>query len=167
MLYFSYGSNMSSARLLARVPSACFITTATLIEHELRYHKRSADGSGKCNAFQTGNPNHQVLGVVFEISAAHKPDLDRYEGLGYGYEEKEVTLINSSGQEIIAYSYYATQIDHALKPYHWYKHHVMTGARENGLPEFYVNEYLNIESIADHDQERHKLEMAIYENVLR
>lgn len=162
MLYFSYGSNMSSARLLARVPSARLITTATLIEHELRFHKRSVDGSGKCDAFQTGDSNHQVIGAVFEIDAREKPDLDRHEGVGYGYEEKEVTLIHSSGREIMAYSYYATHIDEGLKPYHWYKHHVLTGARENRLPTSYINRFLNVESTEDHNQERHELEMAIH-----
>lgn len=164
MLYFSYGSNMSFARLLERVPSARFITTATLVEHDLRFHKKSKDGSGKCDAFLTGNPEHKVLGVVFEIDVVEKPVLDSKEGLGFGYEEKEVSLVQSTGQEVSAYTYYAIKIDEALKPYHWYKHHVLTGATENRLPISYVNRIMNTESVADQDQERHQREMAIYTN---
>lgn len=52
ILYFAYGSNMSSARLRARVPSCRPIGIAFLPGHELRFHKRSKDGSGKCDAFQ-------------------------------------------------------------------------------------------------------------------
>jgi hypothetical protein len=166
MLYFSYGSNMSIARLLDRVPSAKPIVTATLPGHELRFHKKSIDGSAKCDAFETGDPNHKVLGVVFEIDRAEKPILDGKEGLGFGYEEKQVSLIQTCGQEICAYTYYATDIVTGLKPYQWYKHHVLTGARENRLPEFYVERIRDIESIADQNQARHQREMAIYADPL-
>ena len=80
MLYFAYGSNMS--RLLARVPSAEFVTAARLEAHRLAFHKAGADGSGKCDALATGDPAHCVFGVVFEIAAAEKEHLDRIEGLG-------------------------------------------------------------------------------------
>ena len=165
MLYFSYGSNMSQARLLARVPSARFFATATLIEHELRFHKKSIDGSGKCDAYQTGNPGHVIFGVVFEMDQAEKPALDKKEGLGNGYKEKEVTLTTSAGEEIKASTYYATNISKDLKPYQWYKHHVLTGAQEHGLPEAYVDRIKSIEATEDQDQERHEREMGIYTGI--
>jgi cation transport regulator ChaC len=164
MLYFSYGSNMSIERLRDRVPTATFVTIATLYKHDLRFHKKSKDGSGKCDAHETENNEHNVIGVVFEISESEKPELDRKEGLGYGYEEKLVELTTHSGEIIKALTYYATIIDPALKPYHWYKHHVLTGAKENGLPEDYVNRIGNIGSISDPKLERHESEMAIYAN---
>jgi hypothetical protein len=49
--YFAYGSNMETARLRERMPSAKPLGVAKLSGHELRFHKRSKDGSGKCNAF--------------------------------------------------------------------------------------------------------------------
>jgi hypothetical protein len=33
----------------------------------LKFHKRSKDGSGKCNAFRTGSQADYVIGVVFEV----------------------------------------------------------------------------------------------------
>ena len=162
MLYFSYGSNMSSARLLARVPSARIYSTAILVAHDLRFHKKSKDGSGKCDAFHTGNPRDQINGVVFEIDVTGKRVLDRLEGLGIGYDEKEVALMAGDGQAFRALTYYDTIIDETLKPYHWYKHHVLAGALENGLPEVYVNSIRAVETIADPNQQRHELEMGIY-----
>jgi hypothetical protein len=50
-VYFAYGSNMSTARLRQRMPSCKPLGTAVLSEHKLRFHKRSTDQSGKCNAF--------------------------------------------------------------------------------------------------------------------
>jgi hypothetical protein len=31
-------------------------------------------------------------------------------------------------------AYFATHIDSSLKPYHWYKEHVLRGVKENGFP---------------------------------
>ena len=164
MLYFSYGSNMSTKRLQDRVPSAKYITTATLHKHDLRFHKESKDGSGKCDAYETKDHEHAVIGVVFEIAVSEKPALDRKEGLGYGYEEKSIELIAKSGEIIRASTYYATNLNPGLKPYKWYKHHVLTGAQENELPEIYVEKIQTIESINDPNSERHEIEMAIYAN---
>ena len=100
MLYFSYGSNMSIKRLQSRVPSARFISTAFLCQHELRFHKESDDGSGKCDAYKTGRMEDSVWGVVFEIAADEKSVLDEKENLGHGYDEKEVTLTTPAGETL-------------------------------------------------------------------
>jgi len=162
MLYFSYGSNMSVCRLLERVPSAKFVATASLNEHDLRFHKKGKDGSSKCDAYYTGNPDHSIIGVIFEIPETEKPELDREEDLGNGYEEKEVMLTTRAGKQIKALTYYATNIDETLRPYQWYKYHVLTGAKENDLPDLYLKKLEDIESIQDPEQERHDQEMAIY-----
>ncbi|MEW8029417.1 MAG: gamma-glutamylcyclotransferase family protein [Candidatus Thiodiazotropha sp.] len=162
MLYFSYGSNMSSRRLLTRVASAKFVTIAALRGHLLHFHKKSLDGSAKCDAFATKSANHAVMGVVYEIAGSHKPALDRVEGLGQGYEEKNVELLTPSGEGLTAYTYFATSIDRTLKPYHWYKYHVLTGAMENNLSPGYVDGLRTVTSVEDPDPQRHALEMAIY-----
>ncbi|MES9834734.1 MAG: gamma-glutamylcyclotransferase [Candidatus Thiodiazotropha sp. DIVDIV] len=146
------------------MPSAKLETVATLQRHELRFHKISKDGSGKCDAYETKNPQHSVIGVVYDISESEKQILDRKEGLGDGYEQKEVTLTTVSGENIRAITYYATNIGLELKPYHWYKNHVLTGAEENGLPAKYIEKIMNIKSVTDPKPERHESEMAIYTN---
>jgi hypothetical protein len=162
MFYFSYGSNMSSRRLFSRVPGAKFVTTAALHGHEMLFHKRGRDGSAKCDAFETQRDHDVVRGVVFEVSDPDQGVLDRKEGLGKGYEVKTVELITSSGKGMVAFTYYATFIDRSLRPYHWYKHHVLAGAMEYGLPGVYINTIRRIESIVDPDPQRHLHEMAIY-----
>jgi len=161
--YFSYGSNMSSKRLLNRIPSASKLSTAILRKHELKFHKIGRkDSSAKCDAKETGNPEHFVLGVVFDISESDKQKLDKKEGLGYGYEEKIVIVELHDGMEIEAFSYYATHIDPELKPFHWYKEHVVRGARENELPEEYIQLIETLESVVDPDDVRHERELDIY-----
>ena len=162
MLYFSYGSNMSVRRLQSRVSSARFTTTASLHKYDLRFHKKSDDGSGKCDAYATGNSEDIVWGVVFEINESEKSILDKKESLGRGYNEKDVQLITPSGEIIVAFTYYAIRIAQKLKPYSWYLQHVLVGAEENGLPGGYVEKIKRIESINDPVAGRHEREMAIY-----
>lgn len=163
MLCFCYGSNMSHRRLQARIPSARFVAVAELPAHRLRFHKSAGDGSAKCDAEETGNPEDRVIGVVYEIADAEKHDLDRHEALGFGYDEKQVVLKSAKGA-LHAWMYYATRINNSLKPFHWYKDHVLIGARENGLPTDYIARIEAVESVDDPKPERHARELSIYSN---
>lgn len=163
MFCFTYGSNMSHRRLRARVPSARFVAVTELPAHRLRFHKSAGDGSAKCNAEDTGHSGDRVMGVVYEIADAEKSDLDRHEALGFGYDEKQVELKTEQGT-LRAWMYYATRINNSLKPFHWYKDHVLIGARENGLPADYITQIEAVESIDDPKPERHARELSIYSN---
>jgi hypothetical protein len=138
------------------------MTTAVLPGHELHFHKKSLDGSAKCDAFETDCVKDAVHGVIYEITESHKAVLDRIEGLGQGYGEKVVELVAPAGETLVAYTYYATVIDRTFKPYHWYKHHVLSGALEYELPATYVDKLRKIESMEDPNPQRHAIEMAIY-----
>jgi len=163
MLYFSYGSNMSVRRIGERVSSATPVTIARLAQHRLMFHKVGKDGSAKCNAAETACPDACVFGVVFDICASGKANLDRNEGLGRGYEDKRVLVEAADGQTLEVVTYYATHINASLKPFHWYKEHVLRGAREHRLPDYYIRAIEFVESIPDHDAMRHGSELGIYE----
>ena len=160
--YFAYGSNMCSKRLRERTPSAQAIGIGTVMAHHLRWHKKSRDGSGKCDIFFTADPDHQVHGVLFEISESEKERLDTVEGLHQGYEEKMVEVRTTAGF-VYAVTYYATVIDGEVRPYEWYKRFVVEGAIEYGLPEDYVQLLKSIDAMKDPDQERHLRETRIFE----
>lgn len=153
---------MSNKRLQSRVPSAVKICVARLHEHRLIFHKESKDRSAKCDAAQSENSEDVVIGVVYEIHASEKLKLDKIEGRGYGYEEKTVKVKTSEYGEIEAIIYYATKINPALKPFHWYKEHVLIGARENVFPAAYIQTIELVESIVDPVPGRHEREMQIY-----
>ncbi|MDN5871589.1 MAG: gamma-glutamylcyclotransferase [Nitrococcus sp.] len=162
LLYFAYGSNMSTPRLVHRVPSAKCVAVARLEKHQLKFHKRSKDGSAKCDIEHTNNPNDVVYGVVFEILAPEKKALDRKEGLWNGYDEKSVAVLTGNDRLLIAVTYYATDIDASMKLYGWYKEHVLRGAKEHELPVEYIKSIEAVESIADPDQKRDEEELSIY-----
>ncbi len=162
MNYFAYGSNMSLRRLRQRIPAAQPLGTGVLEQHELRFHKAGRDGSAKCDAFFTGQLAHAVHGVLYEIDVGDKGLLDKIEGLGAGYEEKLVTVSQGDGDLVEAVTYYATHIDDSLLPFHWYKHHVLIGAQEIGLPAPYIARIAEMASLADPDRERHAKQLSLY-----
>jgi gamma-glutamylcyclotransferase (GGCT)/AIG2-like uncharacterized protein YtfP len=155
VVYFAYGSNMSTARLRKRMPSCERLGTATLPGYALRFHKRSRDKSAKCNAFASGN-NNTVIGVLFSFDPAERAKLDEAEGVGAGYERATVTVINEKGRRRKVLTYLATPdyIDDSLKPYGWYKDFVLAGAREHGLPPEYIADYIeSVEATDDPKQD--------------
>jgi cation transport regulator ChaC len=143
VVYFAYGSNMSTVRLRERMPSCMPLGVATLPDHLLRFHKRSTDKSGKCNAFASGNGS-SVIGVMFSFDPAERAKLDKAEGVGSGYEHAMVTVIDDKGRRRKVLTYLATPnyIDDSLKPYSWYKDFVLAGAAQHGLPSQYIAEYI-------------------------
>ena len=162
VVYFAYGSNMSTARLRERMPSCKPLSIATLPGHALHFHKRSADKSGKCNAFASGNDN-SVIGVLFSFDPAERAKLDKAEGVGIGYEHAMVTVINDKGRRRKVLTYLATPgyIDDSIKPYSWYKDFVLAGGREHGLPPEYIAEYIqSVEAIEDANKTRDKKQRA-------
>ena len=157
------------ARLRKRVPSCKPLGIATLPGHALRFHKRSMDKSGKCNAFASGNDN-SVIGVIFSFDPAERAKLDEAEGVGRGYEHAMVTVINEKGRRRKVLTYLATPeyIDDSLKPYGWYKDFVLAGGREHGLPPEYIAEYVqSVEAIEDPNKTRDKKQRTTLESVGR
>lgn len=159
--YFAYGSNMSTRRLQCRVPSARPRMRACLPGHQLRFHKHSLDdGSAKCDAFMTGEADDMVWGVLFSFDAQEKAQLDSVEGAGY--ETRLVRVNTADGCMLEVLTYLATLIKPELKPYDWYKQHVLEGAIEHALPANYIAGIEAIPSVMDTDTVRRARELGIY-----
>ncbi|MCA1773841.1 MAG: gamma-glutamylcyclotransferase [Halomonas sp.] len=161
MLCFAYGSNMSSQRLAARIP-ARFVTTARLPAYRLAFHQRSRDGSGKCDIVPASEQS-AVYGVIWEVDSHHKQTLDSYEGLNVAYEETWLTVTDLEGHgEVEVQAYVGKKAAMGMRPYTWYVHHVLSGAREHNLPAAYIRALENIDAKNDPDTKRHELEMVVH-----
>jgi AIG2-like family len=163
ILYFAYSSNMDVARLRYRVPSCRFRCIARLEKFQLRFHKRSKDGSGKCNAFYTGAPRDAVFGMVYEIPLKERAALDRAEGLGHGYYEQPLSVLSPDGEKLLVRTYIADPgaVDENLRPYSWYKDFVLSGAVEHQLPSEYIESRIrSVPAIVDPDQDRERTRRA-------
>jgi len=166
---FAYGSNLCIERLRARTPSARVSLVGTLAGHSLRWHKRSHDGSGKCDAFATDSGADVVWGVVYELTREDKVLLDGFEGLGEDYFEKVVNVRSRDGVvlDAIAYSANPALVADGLNPWHWYKGFVTTGASQHGFPLEYRRALEAVASRDDPDSGRHAREWSVLEAALR
>jgi gamma-glutamylcyclotransferase len=161
--YFAYGSNMSLARLAARVPSARLLGVATLPGHALRFHKPgSRDGTAKCDALPTADGADAVLGALYTMDDDELPLLDAAECAGLGYERRAVAVRTADGATVMAQTYIATRTLAGLRPLDWYKEHVLRGARSLGLPPTYVEAIEAIAADTDPDPSRRDRELSIY-----
>jgi gamma-glutamylcyclotransferase (GGCT)/AIG2-like uncharacterized protein YtfP len=101
MLYFAYGSNMPAVRLIKRIPSARFFHAGSLQGYGLRFHKISTDGSGKCDAFHTGEETDSIWGAIYKVTPEEKKILDEYEP---GYKTKEIEVVTAFGENVKAFN---------------------------------------------------------------
>jgi hypothetical protein len=152
---FAYGSNMLSSRIQGRCPSARALGVAELHGHELKRHKCGQDGSGKCDVVQTKEASRVVYGVLYEIAEGEKAALDAAEGLGTGYEEKEVQVV-FEGRLRTVRLYAATNTNSSLVPYTWYKAFVVAGAQEYNLPSEYIRDLDDVGETQDPDNKRNE-----------
>ena len=162
--YFAYGSNMSFKRLKKRVKSAMPKGRGVLRCHCLKFHKVSKDSSGKCD-IPPATKADAVWGRLYHIDDADKERLDSYEGLGYGYNDKCVTVELDCGCTVSATTYYVedpAKINPSLKPYTWYKKHVLVGAKEACLPPDYIKKLVEVEAKEDPCKKREAKELKIY-----
>ena len=168
LYYFAYGSNLHPVRLTERVPSAKFVGAVELAHHDLAFHKKSRDGSGKCNLLHTGAESDLVHGAIYQLDPEHKSILDKYEGKGSGYMDKPLK-VQHQGQDYSCYTYLAQPshiVDH-LQPYHWYKKLVLLGARYLQFPHYYLAAIESIKSIDDPDASRRKEHDVLIKKILR
>jgi len=167
MVYFAYGSNMHPLRLQKRVPSAKPMGVGVLTNYVLKFHKRSVDGSAKCNAFYTGNENDVIYGILYQIeNPEEKTCLDKAEGLGNGYEEIEVSVkIKKKLVKTFTYIAAPDAIDENLLPYDWYKEYVLIGAKHFDLPESYIKKIESIKAVKDPKIGRREKEFGLIKNI--
>ena len=148
--YAAYGSNLHPLRLQRRVPSARLLGSSPLPGFQLRFNKKSdVDDSGKCGINETDSI---VYVAIYEIARAEQADLDRFEGLGTGYER--VTVFIEGYGHCSTYVADPAAIDETLLPMDWYKEMVLLGCLWNGFPDDYIEHIESTHSIQDPDQHR-------------
>lgn len=134
ILYFAYGSNMSSQRFMRRIESAKAIEIAYLKDRKVLFNKQGVDGSGKANLIDA--PGEVTWGVLYEIENKDLIKLDRIEG---GYERTSVQVWRISGEEVSVVSYISKNLTDDPAAYDWYKDLLIKGAREHNLPQEYID----------------------------
>ena len=148
MLYAAYGSNLHPRRLRKRVPSADLVGCAKIEGWSLNFNKRGKDGSGKCSIGISRNSFVYV--AVYDMDPEDTSILHKVEGLGYGYDEKEVGVPGYGD----CYTYVGTDLDPELSPYDWYRDLVLAGCEFLEVPVSYTQTIATLPCIVDPDRAR-------------
>ena len=127
--------------------------------YDLRFNKKSRDGSGKANIEpHTGG---EVWGVLYSIPDEHLPILDRGEGSGYHRVRVPVYTTDQTATDPWIYIAREPSANSALRPYSWYKQFLVEGAREHGLPIAYIEALESVEATQDRDEQRDREKRAL------
>jgi AIG2-like family len=132
VIYFAYGSNMSTGRTEDRTGGVHQRGVARLSGHRILFNKASTDGTGKTNIVP--HKTAEVWGVLFGMTTAQFTTLAGHEG---GYAEQAVT-VHLGDTEVKAQTFVAEMRTPGLKPSRTYLDFLIEGAREHHLPDAYI-----------------------------
>jgi len=138
--YFAYGSNMNFKQMKERCPDARFLKRAYLEGYRFVY-----DGYSKTRKGAVANiveaEGKEVWGGLFEVSEECIKSLDSYEGYPISYKRKVLTVKDDKGNTYEAIVY-LREPQQKGKPSEEYRKMVLEGAKDCGLPEEYIKQYL-------------------------
>jgi len=158
--YAAYGSNLHPLRLALRIPPSQFLGSSFVPGWSLHFHKRSVDGSGKCNIVNSGKG---IYVAVFEMSVKDKVKLDEIEGTGKGYHNSTIDVPEFG--TCSTYLGATAHICNELKPFDWYREMVLLGCRKLGLCDRYTAIIEAIRNGPDPDEKRSREQWQIVEQL--
>lgn len=139
--YFAYGSNLHHGQLLARCGGSLSASEeppriVRLPNYQLVFNLDGGDGEVYANI---ATPGAGVLGVIYRCGPAALAKLDVYET---GYDRLDVSVTDEQGNSLSAMAYIAqpANVTTARPPNQRYLQTILTGAREQGLPEDYIRQ---------------------------
>lgn len=153
-LYFAFGSNMLTERLVARCPSAKVIGAASVATHTLSFLKPSKDSSGKATLMATDPEGLHTPGMLFEVSQTDRGNLDKAEGADYDRHDRFQVWSAETGEKVTVTTYIAAKIKAGLRPFDWYLALVIAGACQHGLGHEHVQRLRLTEYDVDPDPKR-------------
>jgi gamma-glutamylcyclotransferase (GGCT)/AIG2-like uncharacterized protein YtfP len=130
-LYFAYGANMDLAAMRRRAPNSRALGRARLARHKF-FIMQSGFASVK------RAPHADVHGVLYDLALSDVSALDRYEEVGRGLYTKAVQPVLRDGASAVRALVYLGASTAEGKPAPDYIAAILTGARENGLPDDYI-----------------------------
>ncbi|PSN46360.1 Gamma-glutamylcyclotransferase [Blattella germanica] len=154
-LYFAYGSNLLSQRILINNPTAIRKSIAKLENYRLDFGFPFSPRWGGCPATIVPYEGEHVWGAVWEISECNKADLDRQEGVEAGiYISLQVEVETEKREKLTCRSYQLcstlTGLEHGeclpkeRLPSEIYLAVILKGAEESQLPKSYIEKLQNI-----------------------
>ncbi|XP_058834757.1 gamma-glutamylcyclotransferase-like [Topomyia yanbarensis] len=148
--YFAFGSNLWSKRIHMENPTAIRKGIGYLENYRLDFFHYAARWKG-APATIVESPGYRVWGALWEINSTNLPDLDRQEGVhNQVYKALTLPVVKPSGDILECRVYQLVknpgiqdfeeeQRPFERQPSKTYMKIIISGAKESGLPEEYVD----------------------------
>jgi gamma-glutamylcyclotransferase (GGCT)/AIG2-like uncharacterized protein YtfP len=132
MLYFAYGTNISSQRMKERCKYFKKISLAKLFGYQFIFNQRGV-------ATVVKKPGSTVWGVLYDIDKDALNALDGFEGYPVRYDRKKVEVRDKKDNTFNAIMYidYRSQ-EGVARPEH--KKIILKCHQDDGFPEKYIND---------------------------
>ena len=158
MLLFAYATNMNVDEFVKTIPSAQKIANAKLPGYKFGFCLAADDGSSKASLRPSTDVDAVAWGVLIRFDEAEQKNL-LYQDDRFDFQA--VNCIDESGEMHKAHAF-VTQ-PHAINdfslPYDWYQARIVKIARDQGLPEPYVSQLMQMPHKVDADTERRESKM--------
>jgi len=142
VLYFAYGSNMSSGQMSSKCPAGRFLRAARLEGFRFVYDGYSVSRDGAVGNIVRSDAE-RVWGALYKITETDRLAMDAFEGYPQSCDRREVEVRDAAGKAYRAAAYCRT--GRALgHPHPDYEKIVLEGAKERGLPDDYIDRYLRV-----------------------
>lgn len=167
-LYLAYGSNLHPLRLSERLGPVECLGRVALPGWKLTFDKRGSDGSAKANLRAAPGTGHEAWGALFRLDRRQYVTLDRFEGVGRGYETFWLDLL-VDGRESSVLTYLSPshwQLSDGV-PHDWYLQLVTLGARYHDFPAGFVKQLDSQVSRPDPDPGRARRHKDLLERLER
>ncbi|MEO0299135.1 MAG: gamma-glutamylcyclotransferase family protein [candidate division WOR-3 bacterium] len=140
MYYFAYGSNMNHGQMKTRCPGSKFLKRAYIEGYKFVYDGYSSFRQGAV-ANIIKDEGCIVWGALFEIDEKCLEKLDIYEGYPTCYQREVFSVKDDEGKEYKALVYLRNPKP-VGKPSSDYKNITIEGAKQCGLPDDYIKQFI-------------------------
>ena len=132
MLYFAYGSNLSTKRISDRLGKIKIIQNYILRGYKLTFD--AGLHNGFANIVYTGNIKDSVPGVIYQISKRQLRQLDIHEGVWNKCYERFYLTIDGLSEDVQVYISVNEKYRTSEYPRLYYIEYLLIGYKEHGIP---------------------------------
>jgi cation transport regulator ChaC len=160
--YFAYGSNLCRATFLGRRRMRPLETRVGRLDgYRLCFDLAVGDGE-RAVANLAADMDAHVWGALYLLTAQYCEILDRTEGVPAGvYRRRDISVVDGAGAAVAAFTYESSLRHAGRKPSPRYMSLLLSGAREHGLPDAYVN-HLRSFSLARDEREEAARQLVLF-----
>ena len=144
MLYFGYGSNLSTKYTKPYFPSAQVVKRAMLPNYHIEFRKYSTDLEGGISTIIEA-PGEFVEGIIYEVSEEEIAEMDILEDVPQGlYKRETFMVIDKEGKWEKVDLYRVCTPKGPFTPSKKYVSYMLEGMAEHSFEEEYVKRFKDI-----------------------